>query len=56
MTIIEAAKKGAEWMKWWLQNEECDCDMDHICGKPARRRELREIEEAIAKEEAKVQS
>ena len=56
MTLLEAAKKGAEWMKWWLQYEECDCDMHHICGKPARRAELRKIEEAIAQEEAKVQS
>lgn len=51
MTLLEAAKKGAEWMKWWLENEQCDCDMHHICGKPARRTELRKIEAAILKEE-----
>jgi hypothetical protein len=47
MTLIEAAKKGAEWMKWWIEQTECDCESVHSCGIPRRRKELEEIEAAI---------
>ena len=47
MTTLEAAKLGAKWMEWWLQNTECDCDMNHHCGKTERERELAEMKKAI---------
>ena len=47
MTILQAAKKGAAWMRWWINHNECDCDGDHICGLPDRLKELREVETAI---------
>ena len=47
MTIIEAAKLGARWMRWWLQHSECDCETSHSCGLDERRKELAEIEKAI---------
>jgi hypothetical protein len=47
MTLLEAAKKGAAWMRWWLNHSECDCETAHTCGLPERQRELREMEEAI---------
>lgn len=54
MTILEAAKKGAEWMRWWLDHSECDCETGHSCGQTERRNELAEIERAIKTEEVKV--
>lgn len=56
MTILQAAKLARQWMAHWMENEECDCEIDHICGKRDRERELKQIDSAIAEEEAKVQS
>ncbi len=53
MTILEAAKKSAEWMRWWLEHNECECDGAHDCGLPERRKELREIEAVIRAEETR---
>lgn len=47
--LIEALELSSGWMKWWLDNNECDCEMDHICGKPERQRELNAINELLAK-------
>lgn len=47
MTILEAAKKGAEWMRWWIDRTECDCESGHSCGLTERKKELVEIEAAI---------
>lgn len=51
MTILEAAKKGAEWMRWWLDRTECDCEAGHNCGLVERRQELEEMERTIKAEE-----
>lgn len=51
MTILEAAKKGAEWMRWWVANSECDCETGHSCGLTERKQELEEIERTIKAEE-----
>ena len=32
----------------WLDANECDCDETHICGLPARRRELVALDAALA--------
>jgi len=47
MTLLEAAKKGAAWMRWWIAQAECDCESGHSCGLPERKRDLAEIEAAI---------
>ncbi len=51
MTLLEAAKKGAEWMRWWLSQGGCDCEVGHSCGLAERRKELEEIERTIKAEE-----
>ena len=51
MTILEAAKKGAEWMRWWISQGGCDCENGHHCGLDERRRELEEMDRTIKAEE-----
>lgn len=47
--LIAPAKNAAKCMEWWLEDELCDCeDGNHICGLPARRRELRWLQETLA--------
>ncbi len=45
--LLAAAKTGAQWMRWWLDQDECECEYGHSCGKIARMAELKEIERAI---------
>lgn len=52
MTLLEAAKKGAEWMRWWISQGGCECENGHSCGLTERRNELALIERAIKIEEA----
>jgi hypothetical protein len=47
MTLLEAAKKGAEWMRWWIAQGGCECESGHSCGLSERKKELEEIEAAI---------
>lgn len=47
MNLLEAAKKGAEWMRWWIEHSECDCETSHSCGLTERKKELAEMEAAI---------
>lgn len=48
MNILEAAKKGAEWMRWWVSNACCECEgVGHSCGLTQRKKELAEMEAAI---------
>lgn len=49
--LLSAAKTGAKWMRWWLEQDECECEYGHACGKPDRTRELEQMEAAIAKAE-----
>lgn len=51
MTLLEAAKLARQWMAHWMEQEECDCEDGHICGKRLRDRELAEIDAAILREE-----
>lgn len=51
--LLSAAKTGAKWMRWWLEQDECECEYDHTCGKPERTRELEQMEAAIAKAEGR---
>jgi hypothetical protein len=46
--LLCAAKVGAKWMEWWLDQNECECEHGHTCGRPERLAELRQIKEAIA--------
>lgn len=54
MTLLEAAKKGAEWMRWWISQGGCDCETGHSCGLDERRKELEEIEQTIKAEEGEI--
>jgi len=51
MTVLEAAKKGAEWMRWWIAQGGCECENGHSCGLDERREELHQMERAIKAEE-----
>ena len=51
--LLSAAKTGANWMRWWLEQDECDCEYGHTCGKNERVRELEQMERAIAKAEGR---
>jgi hypothetical protein len=56
MTLLEAAKKGAEWMRWWVSNACCGCEHGHSCGLTERKKELKEIEQAIKAEQKRLRS
>jgi hypothetical protein len=46
--LVEALTDGTKWMKWWLDQEICDCDeYGHHCGKTERRAELKMMNEAL---------
>lgn len=52
--LLKAAKAGAKWMRWWLDQNECDCPPEgHICGYLDRKWELEKIEQAIILAERK---
>lgn len=53
--LLSAAKTGAKWMRWWLEQDECECEYGHTCGKNERLRELKQIEAAIAAAEGRRQ-
>lgn len=46
--LLEAATTGAEWMRWWLEKRECECeDALHSCGRSDREKELARMEQII---------
>jgi len=45
--LVETSKNAATWMKWWLDQRECDCDGTHTCGFTERQKELKELREAL---------
>lgn len=52
MTLLEAAKTAAKWMKEWLDDNLCECEgLAHGCGRTERMEELIEIQRAIRKAE-----
>jgi len=51
--LLSAAKVGAKWMRWWLEQNECECEYGHTCGKTERMRELAQMEAAIAEAEGR---
>ena len=51
--LLSAAKTGAKWMRWWLEQDECDCEFSHTCGRNERLRELKQMEAAIAAAEGR---
>ena len=50
--LLCAAKVGAKWMRWWLEQNECECEYGHTCGRKERQHELEQIERAIEKYES----
>jgi hypothetical protein len=55
MTLLEAARNGAKWMEFWLENTECECSIGHSCGKTERERELADMKKAISNEEDRLE-
>jgi len=47
--MVEQSVIAAKWMQWWLDNNECDCEEYHICGRTERKRELEALRESIQK-------
>lgn len=50
-----AVKIGATWMRWWLQNQECDCEAGHICGRQDRLIELEQMDSILREPEKRVE-
>lgn len=50
--LYEWLKIATEWMEWWLGEDYCDCEEGHhTCGKHEREKELKLMQDAIAKAE-----
>lgn len=49
--LLEALKKTTAWMQWWLDQNECECEQGHTCGKTQRQNDLDSANAAIAKAE-----
>lgn len=49
--LLEAAKTGADWMRWWMQTAECECEHGHSCGYTERKNELEIMDKSIAEAE-----
>ncbi len=47
--LLAAAVIGARWMRFWIDDDLCDCDGEHHCGRTERRKELTVMEASIAK-------
>mgnify|MGYP001609138996 CR=1 FL=1 len=49
--LREAAETGAKWMRWWLDQHECDCGEAtiniHRCGRTEREKELELMEQIL---------
>lgn len=48
----EAVELGARWMQWWLDQDECDCEDGHHCGRNERQKELDSINAALSQPHA----
>lgn len=46
--VVEASKILAKWMQWWLDENLCECNGIHICGRTQREQELNEFKKALA--------
>ena len=48
--LLETLEKAASWMRFWLDQQECDCpEIYHTCGRYDRERELEQMQAAIKK-------
>ena len=52
--LCAAAEMGAKWMEKWLDDNECECEGGHFCGRDERMNELRIIKNAIASHKASI--
>lgn len=46
--MSDALKTAVKWMRWWVDQAECECVDGHVCGLPERRAECLAAEEALA--------
>jgi len=47
--LVEALELTGKWMEFWLEEDLCDCEGVHICGKTERKKELKVIKELLEK-------
>lgn len=47
--LLESLQVTVKWMEWWLSQQICECEADHVCGKKERQQELDNARSAIAK-------
>ena len=48
--LLETLEKAASWMRFWLDQQECDCpEIYHTCGRYDREKELEEMQAALKK-------
>lgn len=50
--LLPAAKSCAKWMRWWIDQNDCDCEGIHVCGLIERSRELEGLERIIGEMES----
>jgi len=48
--MSDPLRKAVEWMRWWVDLAECDCEHGHVCGLPERRAECVAAEKALAEQ------
>ncbi len=46
--LTQAVRPAVEWMEWWLDQQECECEgIGHNCGRDGRQREYRVARAAL---------
>lgn len=51
--LRHACYVATDWMAYWLNRHECECENHHICGLSERQEELRQIKALIDGEQQK---
>lgn len=46
---LEAIEVAVKWMGWWTRQNECSCEDHHVCGLPARRKEMQAAKDALSR-------
>lgn len=52
--LRNACYVATDWMAYWLNRHECECEEHHICGLSERQEELRQIKALINGEKQKI--
>lgn len=46
--LVQSCRVGADWLSWWLNKQECECESGHSCGYNERFTELEAMHAALA--------